>query len=575
MTSAHRDTFTADHLPSKERWPDLIFTRPEFQYAAKLNCASRLLDRHVSDGNGGRRCILAPDVVWTYADLQRKANQIAHVLVSDMCVQPGNRVLLRAPNTPMLAACWFAVMKAGAVAVSTMPLYRQGELRYMIEKAHIRHALCDLRLGDELASAVAETANFQTMYFDNDVNASSANPDSLETRMALQPETFINVDTAAEDVALIGFTSGTTGKAKATMHFHRDIMAICDAFPASVLKASPDYLFCGSPPLAFTFGVGGLLLFPLSIGAATLLLEKASPEPLMQAIAEYKVNVVFTSPIAYRAMTALADKYDISSLRKAVSAGETLPLPIWEAFYKRTGVRIIDGIGSTEMLHIFIASPEERIRPGSTGQVVPGYEARVVDEAGDEVAPGIIGRLAVRGPTGCRYLDDERQTRYVQDGWNLTGDAYRMDEDRYFWYIARADDMIISAGYNISGPEVEEALLAHPDVKECAVVSKPDPVHSTNIVKAFVVLNDIALGEAPGARTGNDTPAAGGSNAHSNTPEVGGGSAAKEERGAELIEFVKSRIASYKAPREIEFVAALPRTETGKVQRFRLRSLSP
>ncbi len=533
MASAHTDTFTADHLPPEEFWPDLLFIRPEFQYPPKLNCASRLLDRHVLEGNGARRCILAPGVGWSYADLQRKANQIAHVLVTEMGVQPGNRVLLRAPNTPMLAASWFAVMKAGAVAVSTMPLYRAGELRYMIEKARIHHALCDLRLADELTVATADNSDFQTIYFE------SAAGDGLEARMALQPGSFDNIDTAADDVALIGFTSGTTGKAKATMHFHRDIIAICDAFPVSVLKASSNDLFCGSPPLAFTFGVGGLLLFPLHIGAATLLLEKASPEPLMEAIAGYEASVVFTSPIAYRAMTALADKYDIRSLRKAVSAGETLPLPIWEAFFSRTGVKIIDGIGSTEMLHIFIASPQDRIRPGSTGQVVPGYEARVVDEDGDEVARGTTGRLAVRGPTGCRYLDDERQTRYVQNGWNLTGDAYRMDEDGYFWYIARTDDMIISAGYNISGPEVEEALLAHTDVKECAVVSKPDPAHSTNIVKAFVVLNEeVSLGG---------------------------------DQSTELIEFVKSRIASYKAPREIEFVDTLPRTETGKVQRFRLR----
>lgn len=533
MASAHSDTFTADHLPPKERWPDLLFTRPEFQYPQKLNCASRLLDRHMLEGSGARRCILAPGIAWTYADLHRKANKIAHVLVNDIGVQPGNRVLLRAPNTPMLAACWFAVMKTGAVAVSTMPLYRQGELRYMIEKARIGHALCDLRLADELTAATADRGDFQTIYFQSDAD------DGLEARMARRPEVFANVETSAEDVALIGFTSGTTGKAKATMHFHRDIIAICDAFPSSVLKTSPEDLFAGSPPLAFTFGVGGLLLFPLYIGAATLLLEKASPEALMQAIADYRVTVVFTSPIAYRAMTGLADKYDITSLRKAVSAGETLPLPIWEAFYKRTGVKIIDGIGSTEMLHIFIASPEDRIRPGSTGQVVPGYEARVLDEGGDEVAPGTTGRLAVRGPTGCRYLDDERQMGYVQDGWNLTGDAFRMDKDRYFWYVARADDMIVSAGYNISGPEVEEALLAHADVKECAVVSKPDPLHSTNIVKAFVVLNE--------------------------------GCANGEGRATELTEFVKNRIASYKAPREIEFVAALPRTETGKVQRFRLR----
>lgn len=534
MASAHVDTFAADHLPPRHQWPDLIFTRPEFIYPEQLNCAGALLDRHIREGNGERRCIVSPAAAWTYAEFQEKANRIAHVLVDDLGVKPGNRVLLRAPNNPMMAATWFAVMKAGAVAVATMPLYKESELRYMIEKAQVRHALCDERLLAELQAANSGHPDFTTIAFN------SAAPGALEARMATKPVEFSNAATAAEDVAMIAFTSGTTGKAKATMHFHRDVMAACDAFPISVLKASPDDLFAGSPPLAFTFGLGGLLLFPLHIGAATLLLEKATPELLLRAIQEQKVSVIFTAPIAYRAMTGMLERFDISSLRKCVSAGETLPLPIWQAWHDATGLKIIDGIGGTEMLHIYIGSPEERVRPGSTGEVVPGYEARIVDDEGNEVPRGEIGRLSVRGPTGCRYVDDERQTQYVQDGWNFPGDAYRMDEDGFFWYVARMDDMIIAAGYNISGPEVEQALLAHPDVKECAVVSAPDPERQTNMVKAFVVLNE-------GCESGPDET-------------------------VRLQEFVKSKIATYKSPRVIEFIEALPRTETGKLQRFALRN---
>lgn len=528
--TAHVDTFAADHLPPRDRRPDLIFTLPDLHYPERINCASRLLDRHVEQGRGGRRCIVAPGLTWTYDDLFAAANRIAHVLTEDLGVVPGNRVLLRAPNTPMMAACWFAVMKAGAIAVTTMPLYRSTELRNIIEKAQIRHALCDARLGDDLREAIEGCDGFTALYF---------NTGDLEERMQGKPPVFDTVQTYAQDVAIIGFTSGTTGKPKAAMHFHRDILATCDTYGKHVLRAGEDDLFTGSPPLGFTFGLGGILLFPLDIGAATLLLEKAPPEPLIQAIAEYKVNVVFTAPVAYRAMCELVPAHDISSLRTCVSAGETLPLATWQKWQDVTGLRIMDGIGSTEMLHIFVGSPQGSIVGGSTGQVVPGYRAEIHDEDGVALPPNTVGRLAVKGPTGCRYLADDRQTSYVQNGWNYPGDAYRQDENGYFWYVARTDDMIIAAGYNISGPEVEQILLMHPQVKECAVVGKPVPEKQTNIVKAYVV------------------PV--------NAAQAGAGLA------AELQDFVRSRIAPFKTPREIEFVEQLPRTETGKVQRFRLR----
>ncbi|HET6276878.1 MAG TPA: AMP-binding protein [Candidatus Cybelea sp.] len=535
--TGHVDRFAEERLPGREQMPEFLFDPATSGYPAHLNAASELLDKHVAAGGGDDRCILSLcGDVWSYAQLQKAANRIARVLVEDLELQPGNRVLLRAPNGPMLAACWFAVLKAGGIAVTTMPLYRAGELRIMMEKAQVKHALCDARLREELDRACVEYGGVRRAYFD----ASVAAPDSLEARMALKPEAFANVETAAEDVALVAFTSGTTGTPKAAMHYHRDLLAICDTYAKGVLQPRSDNLFCGSPPLAFTFGLGGLLLFPLYAGAATLLLEKAGPLELLEATARFGVTTLFTAPIAYRAMAGTIDKYDVSSLRTCVSAGETLPKAIWEEWLVKSGLRILDGIGSTEMLHIFIGSPQNEVRAGSTGRVVPGYVAEIHDDEGRRVEDEAVGRLAVKGPTGCKYLQDERQLTYVRNGWNYPGDAYRRDADGYFWYVARTDDMIVSAGYNISGPEVEQALISHADVKEVAVVGVRDPAKETNFVKAFVVLAD--------------------------------GCAAPETKADELKEYCKAQIAPFKAPREIEFVSELPRTETGKLQRYKLRS---
>jgi 2-aminobenzoate-CoA ligase len=536
--TAHVDTFARDHLPPREMWPVLdLSTLPELAYPPRLNCAAELLDR-MAEGEGGERtAILWPGGRWSYRELLETANRIAHALVSDLGVVPGNRVLLRGPNNPWMAACWFAVLKAGGIVVCTMPMLRRRELKQMVEKAQITLALTDARVAEEMEATFAEAPVLKRVVRFNDGGA----PNSLDAMMEGKTTTFQNVDTAADDVALIAFTSGTTGQAKGTVHFHRDVLAVCDCFPPHVLKAGPDDVFCGSPPLAFTFGLGGILLFPLRIGAASLLLENGSPPNLLQGIHDHRATVVFTAPTGYRAMLDQLDAYDIGSLRKCVSAGETLPQATFDAWLARTGIRIIDGIGSTEMLHIFVSASDGDIRPGSTGRAVPGYRARVVDENGDEVPPGTIGRLAVQGPTGCRYLDaPDRQGAYVQNGWNYTGDAYVMDADGYFWYQARSDDMIISAGYNIAGPEVENALLDHPCVMECGVVGVPD-LDRGQVVKAFVVLRE--------------------------------GAPATDETVKTLQEFVKQQIAPYKYPRRIEFVDALPRTQTGKLQRFRLREL--
>ncbi|HEU0204089.1 MAG TPA: benzoate-CoA ligase family protein [Burkholderiaceae bacterium] len=534
--TAHIDTFAADNLPPKKWWPEFLFDRPEFQYPERLNCATQLLDRWITDGQGDRLCLRAPGVKWTYADLQRVANRIAAVLVNEMGLVPGNRVLLRAPNTPKLAACWFAVMKAGGIAVTTMPLLRAKELTDIIDKARISHALCDVRLAAELNAARELWPSLRAVkWFETDPAQDS---EGLEAAMARQSGDFENVATAATDTCLIAFTSGTTGKPKGTMHFHRDVMAVCDGFGRSILRAQPDDVFIGSPPLAFTFGLGGLLLFPLHIGASTVLLDKTTPPLLLQGIEEFRASVVFTAPTAYRAMAQDVPKRNIKSLRKGVAAGEALPAATRKLWKEATGIELIDGIGSTEMLHIFISATEEEARPGATGKPVPGYQACVLDARGQPLPPGQIGRLAVKGPTGCRYLADERQQRYVENGWNLTGDTYLVDEDGYFIFQARSDDMIVSAGYNIAGPEVEAALIAHPAVAECAVIGAPDEERG-HLVKAFVVLREGFKG----------------------TPEL----------AKEMQAFVKSAIAPYKYPRAIEFRDSLPKTETGKLQRFRLR----
>jgi len=535
MASAHVDTFARDHLPPPAALPELLFELPTLQFPAQLNCATELLDRHVAEGRGGRLCIQAPGLRWSYAELQAQANRIAHVLVREMGLVPGNRVLLRAPNNPMLAACWFAVVKAGGIAVGSMPLLRAKELKQIVDKAQISHALCDLRLADEMKLAAADCPTLRQLRFFHDDG-----PDGLEAAMARQPAQFANVATAADDTVLMAFTSGTTGQPKGTMHFHRDVMAACACWPPHVLRPTADDVFIGSPPLAFTFGLGGLLLFPMSVGASTVLVEKVSPPELMAAVQAFGATVMFTAPTSYRAiaMSLQGQPWPAKSLRKCVSAGEALPAATRKLWREASGLEIIDGIGSTELLHIFISADERDARPGATGKAVPGYMACVMDAQGRPLPPGQVGALAVKGPTGCKYLADARQATYVRDGWNYTGDAYLLDADGYFHYQSRTDDMIISAGYNIAGPEVEDALLRHPDVAECAVVGAPDEERG-QIVKAFVVLK-------PTAQPGPATVAA-------------------------LQDFVKQSIAPYKYPRAIEFRDKLPRTETGKLQRFRLR----
>ncbi|WP_229519729.1 benzoate-CoA ligase family protein [Massilia oculi] len=528
--SGHTDGFARANLPPPHAWPEFRFDLPELHYPQRLNCVADLLDCAVRRGWGGRTALIGARERLSYAELLARVDRIAHVLRHDLGLATGNRVLVRGANCPTMAACILGVIKAGCIAVPTMPLLRARELGAIVDKARVNAVLCAAALVDEvdaLGLAVPVLA------FD------ALAADSLEQRMARHGEPFTAADTAADDVCLISFTSGTTGVPKGTMHFHRDVLAICDCFPRHVLRAQADDVFIGTPPLAFTFGLGGLLLFPLRVGAAGVLIEKLTPDNLLGAIAEHRATVCFTAPTFYRQMAAQAGRFRLDSLRASVSAGEALPVATREAWQAATGLAMIDGIGATELLHIFISSAADDVRPGATGKPVPGYQACILDAQGRRVGPGVIGRLAVKGPTGCRYLADERQRDYVQDGWNLTGDAYEMDADGYFYYRSRTDDMIISAGYNIAGAEVEEALLHHPAVAECAVVGRSDPERG-QVVEAHVVLRSSHVGS--------------------------------DELAHELQEFVKGQIAPYKYPRAILFKEQLPRTETGKLQRFKLRT---
>ena len=521
--SAHTDTFTRDSLPPESDWPDLVYSLPTLQYPPQLNCVEPLLDRHVREGRGENIAIRSLNDCWTYADLQSHVNRIANVLVTTYGIQPGNRVLLRFPNSPFFAACYLAVLKCGAVAVPTMPLLRAAELGAIAGKAEVRCAISDSRLADELADVPLETLVLS---------------DELQALAESADDNFEAIQTASDDVALIAFTSGTTGKPKGCMHFHSDVMSMCKTFSEQVLKPRPDDVFIGSPPLAFTFGLGGLLTFPLYAGASTVLLESAPPPLLAEAIEATGATICFTAPTAYKVLLADDHLDKLSSLRVAISAGEHLPKPVYLEWTERTGTLMIDGIGATEIIHIFLSMTGENDKPGSTGVPVPGYEIRIVNNAFEEVPDGEEGLLALRGPTGCKYLADSRQSDYVKDGWNITGDVFRRDETGHYWFVARGDDMIISSGYNISGPEVEEVLLGHAAVAECAVVAAPDEERG-HVPKAFIVLaNDFE---------------------------------ASDELTKELQDFVKQSIAPYKYPRLVEYISALPKTQTGKVQRFALR----
>ncbi|MFD1507810.1 AMP-binding protein [Lacimonas salitolerans] len=532
--SAHNDTFTRDNLPPLDQWPDFLLEG--FDYPDHVNIGVELTDAMVARGFGDRTALIGNGRRRTYKELSDWTNRLAHALVDDLKVKPGNRVLIRSANNPAMVAAWLAVTKVGAVAVNTMPMLRAGELSKIVDKAEITHALCDTRLMDEMAICAKTSAFLKAVVgFDG-----TSNHDAELDRLALEkPVQYDAVRTGRDDVALLGFTSGTTGAPKATMHFHRDILIIADGYAREVLDVQPEDVFVGSPPLAFTFGLGGLAVFPLRFGAAAALLENASPPNMIEIIQKFRATVCFTAPTAYRVMLQAMDEgADLSSLRAAVSAGETLPAPVYDEWIAKTGKPMLDGIGATEMLHIFITNRFDDHRPACTGRPVSGYEARVIGEDGAEVPRGQVGRLAVRGPTGCRYLADDRQAGYVMDGWNVTGDAFVMDEDGYLHFAARNDDMILSSGYNIAGPEVEAALLAHADVAECAVVGLADEARG-QIVQAHVVLRE-------GVTAGDDT-------------------------AKRLQDHVKATIAPYKYPRSVVFCDTLPKTESGKIQRFRLK----
>ncbi|WP_017597813.1 AMP-binding protein [Nocardiopsis lucentensis] len=531
--TGHVDTFTRDHLPPPEQWPELVLDPPAPRYPDRINCAEELLDGTIATHGADRPCLVGEHESLTYGALRDRADRVARVLVEDTGLVPGQRVLLRGPNSPWTAACWLGILRAGGVVVTVLPVLRTDELAAVMRSARVTHALCDARFLDDLAAAAAVMASTPHV-----IAYGGAGSEDLTARAAARPAGFAPVRVAADDACMIAYTSGTTGTPKGCVHFHRDVLAVADTYSAHVLRPTPDDVFTGSPPFGFTFGLGGLLIFPLRAGASSVLLERPHPGALLGAVAEHGVSVLFTAPTAYRAMLGRLDGHDLSRLRRCVSAGEHLPAATWHAWHEATGLRMLDGIGATEMLHIFVSSTDEHTRPGSTGRPVPGFEAVVLDDDGRPVPDGRPGHLAVRGPVGCRYLDDDRQRDYVRDGWNLTGDTYVRDADGYLWYRARSDDMIVTAGYNVAPAEVEEALLTSPDVEETAVVGVPDPDRG-QVVRAYVVLRDGL------------------------TPD--------EDRAERLREYVRSRISPYKTPRSIEFRPVLPRTATGKLQRFRLR----
>lgn len=527
--SKQRDNFAEQQLPPREQWPDFI-NLDRFAYPERLNCVEWLLDKAVEEGHGDRVCLYSGDSSWTYRALQVQVNRLANLLVEELALVPGERVLLVSPNSAMLVICWLAVIKAGGIAVASMPLLRANELSVIADKAQVRLALADERVRNTLEDVQKNSPCLQQVI--------CFGLDELENLMADKADHFSAVNTAADDICLIAFTSGTTGSPKGTMHFHRDLLTINHTFSREILRPTPGDIFIGTPPLAFTFGLGALVIFPMLARAATVLLESPTPQRLCEAVEKYRATILFTAPTAYRNILADIDAYNLGSLKKTVSAGEPLPRITYDRWLEHTGIAMTDGLGATEMLHIFISARAEEVKPGSTGKPVPGYEAKIIDQQGNTLPSGEIGWLAVRGPTGCRYLNDKRQRDYVRNGWNITGDVYLMDAEGYFWFQARGDEMIVSSGYNISGVEVENALLMHPTVKEVAVVASPDEQRGS-VVKAFVVTS--------------------------------GDIAEASELITALQEHCKQVIAPYKYPRKIEFMESLPKTATGKLQRSILR----
>jgi 2-aminobenzoate-CoA ligase len=531
ITSGHIDSFTRDNLPASENWPVFQFNLPELAYPERMNCAAELLDKLVENGSGDHVAIYSAARILTYVELLKEANHYAHYLVDDMGVLPGNRVLLHGFNSIELMAAWYAVIKVGAVAVTTMPMLRAGELVKVIEKGQVSHALCDVKLSEVVIEAAGNNEILKSITL--------WGPDEeLVDALGTKPDRFINADTARDDIALLAFTSGTTGNPKACAHFHSSVLAMADTFGRHTLAPGKDEIYLGTPPFAFTFGLGACVIFPARAGISMALPDKPGFEALCETIERFGVTTLFTAPTGYRALMSKWGDYDLSSLRTGISAGEHLPKATSDSFHDRTGIRLIDGIGATELIHIFISSSGDKIEPGATGQIIPGYEAKIILENGDTAPDGELGRLAIRGPSGCLYLNDDRQKKYVLDGWNITGDLFRKDENGYFWYVSRADDLIVSSGYNIAGPEVEQALLSHKAVQECAVIGAPDEERGT-IVKACIVLENETI--------------------------------ESDALVKDLQDHVKATIAPYKYPRAIEFIKSLPKTQTGKIQRFKLR----
>ncbi|MFG2824501.1 AMP-binding protein [Kitasatospora sp. NPDC048365] len=534
--SGFSDGFARDHLPPADRWPVLEFTTELLRHPERLNAAVELLDRQAAELGPDRPALRTPGgETWTYGELLRRSRQVAQVLTEDLGLVPGNRVLLRSPNNPWTVAAWLGVLRAGGIAVTTMAALRARELGPIVEKTRPAIALVDHRFLDVVhevrASAAPEMA---VVAYGGDTD------EDLTRRAAAKSGEFAAVDTAADDVALFGPTSGTTGTPKITVHFHRDLLSIDDTFGKCTLRLVPDDLVACTAPLAFTFGLGMLVVFTLRAGACALLTESATPAELAQLVADHGVTVLATAPTAYRQIVKSGLVHRLSGLRRAVSAGEHIPREVWERLRDEIGLRVVDGIGATELLHIFISASGDEIRPGATGRPVPGFRAAVLGPDGEELGPGAEGRLAVIGPVGCRYLDDDRQLDYVVNGWNLTGDTFTRDEDGYFWYRARSDNMIVSAGYNIAGPEVEAAVDTHPDVLESAVVAAPDPERGS-VVCAFVVLREGTTGDPAMAK--------------------------------KIQDHVKQQLAPYKYPRRVRFVDALPRNPSGKLQHFKLRRI--
>ena len=543
-----------EYLPPEEMRPEKVYSIPEVQdYPARLNPARELLDRNVEEGRGGKPALLFQDRVITYGALAEQANRLGNVLASHG-VEEEDRVVILSPNQPLSLVANFAALKLGAVPVPASPLLSPPEVSWVINNSEARALLVHTAMLPLVEKARPEFSSEPVVLglAPPSDELSKADVESVLPLMEKADAALEAVLREKDRVGILLYTSGTTGKPKGVVHLVEEILAVADTFGHYGWKLRDDDVVFSPAPLAFAAGYGAMAIIPFRFGAAVSIMPRFEPEAAFETVQQHHATVLTILPTSYRKMLQVegAEKrFDLSSVRMCTGGGEALTAETYGQWLDRFGLEIFEGFGTTEMFYVFVSvAVTEKAKPGSIGTPVPGYEVKVVSEEGNEVGPGEIGRMVAKGPTGTLYwrpqeengrLMESQRHAVVGKGWNVVGDYLYGDEDGYFWFVSREDDLIKSSGYRIGPEEIEMVILKHPAVADAGVIGVPDPVRGQN-TKAFVVLTE---GYAPSG-----------------------------ELKQEIIDFCRNDIAVYKLPREVEFVETLPRTVTGKLLRRVLRT---